>query len=271
MIYTAGIDIGSADSKAVILGNQEILSSHLIASGGNYKVAADRAMGEALAKSQLSMSDIAYSVSTGVGGAHASFSTQIVSDVSCQGRGVSFLFPSTRTVVDVGDLFSKAFRIGADGKATNFLISGKCAGASARSLKVMARVLQVRLDEIGELSLKSQERIEFNTGCAVFAETEVISRIAEGVTKEDLLAGIHRALAAQISTLVERLGIEEDYAVVGGGAKDIALVKALEDIAGLKLLVPDEPQLTAAIGAAIIAREELAAIRRSDGDRGNCC
>jgi len=153
------------------------------------------------------------------------------------------LFPSVRTIVDIGDLYSKAFRIDENGNLLRFLLSGKCAGGSARVLKV--------------LSLKSNKRVDFNTNCAVFAESEAVCRIAEGATKEDLLAGIHRALAAQLNGLAERVGVKKDYAVVGGGAKDEGLVRALEEVTGYPIIVPPEPQLTAALGAAIMAREAV--------------
>ncbi len=161
-----------------------------------------------------------------------------------------------KTVIDVGDLYTKVFRIDGNGNVHNFLLSGKCAGGSGRILQVIAKVLRIKVEEIGELSLKSQKRVEFNTGCAVFAESEAISRLSQEVKKEDLLAGIHRALAAQIESLAERIGIEREVAVVGGGARDVGLVKALEEIRGHDLLVPQNPHMTAALGAAIIAMEK---------------
>jgi predicted CoA-substrate-specific enzyme activase len=138
-----------------------------------------------------------------------------------------------------------------------FLLSGKCAGGSGRILQVIAKVLQVRVEEIGELSLKSKKRVDFNTGCAVFSESEAISRISQEVKKEDLLAGIHRALAAQINSLAERIGVEEDMAMVGGGARDVGLVRAMKEIRGHDVLVPLNPHLTAALGAALIAMENV--------------
>jgi len=128
---------------------------------------------------------------------------------------------------------------------------------------VIARVLQIDLKEIGELSLKSKKRIDFNTGCAVFAETEVVSRVAEGARKEDILAGMHRALAAKIQVLVERVGLKRDCALIGGGAKDIGLVKSIEEKLGFNLLVPEEPQIIAALGAALIAEEKLASVGKT--------
>jgi len=137
------------------------------------------------------------------------------------------------------------------------VLSGKCAGGSGRILQVIAKVLQVKIEEIGPLSLKSGKRVEFNTGCVVFAESEAVSRITEGASKEDLLAGIHRALAGQLHSLAERVGIEDNLAVVGGGAKDIGLIKALEETTGRTIVVPPEPQMTAALGAALFAAGAL--------------
>jgi predicted CoA-substrate-specific enzyme activase len=162
-----------------------------------------------------------------------------------------------KTVIDVGDLYTKVLRINSNGSVHNFLLSGKCAGGSGRILQVIAKVLQIKVEEIGELSLKSQKRVEFNTGCAVFAESEAISRLSQEVKKEDLLAGIHRALAAQIESLVERMGVELDVAIVGGGARDVGLVQALKEIRGHDILVPQNPHMTAALGAAIIAMDSV--------------
>jgi len=257
MACVLGIDIGSAFSKGILMCDGKVMGSRVIPSGGNYRYTAEKVREALLSKSKLSPEDILYTVATGYGAKNVSFANDVITDISCHSRGIFYLFPSVRTVVDVGDLFSKAFRIDERGNSLTFLLSGKCAGGSARVLQVIAKVLQVKVEEIGELSLTSQKRIDFNTGCAVFAETEAVSRIAEGASKEDLLAGIHRALAAQINSLAERVGIERDYALVGGGAQDVGLVKVVEEIVGFAIVVPEEPQLTAAIGAAVIAFERL--------------
>ncbi len=258
MVYAAGIDIGSAFSKAVIVAQGEIVSYHIMPSGGNYKLTADEVIKQALAKAKLSLKDIAYTVATGYGADNVSFAQQVVTDISCQGRGISHLFPSVRTVIDIGGQFTKVFKVDERGRATAFLLSEKCAAGSGRFLQVIAKVLQVNLEDIGELSLKSQKKVDFNTGCAVFAESEAISRIAEGASKEDILAGLHRTLAAKIQTMVQRLGIEPDCVVVGGGAKDVGLVKAIWEDIGRSLFVPEEPQLVAALGAALLAEEKAA-------------
>jgi predicted CoA-substrate-specific enzyme activase len=259
MIYVAGIDIGSAFSKAVVVGD-DLVSYAIIPSGGDYRVAADEVMKPVLTRANLSLGDIAYTVATGYGAAKVSFADEVVTEISCQAKGVSHLFPSVRTAIDIGGQFSKVFRVDDRGKATAFVLSEKCAAGSGRFLQVIARVLQIDLTEIGQLSLKSQKRVDFNTGCAVFAESEAVSRVAEGATKEDILAGVHRAMAAKTLNLVERVGLERDCALIGGGANDIGLVKSIEEALGLSLLVPEEPQVTAAFGAALIAEERAASI-----------
>ncbi len=260
MVFVLGIDIGSASSKGIALGDQGLSGSFECPSGGDFKLTAERIRKELLFQIGISASDISRTVATGYGSKLVTFADEVKSDIACHAKGISSLLPSVRTVIEVGDLYTKVLRIDGKGSVHNFLMSGKCAGGSGRILQVIAKVLQVKVEEIGELSLKSKKRVEFNTGCAVFAESEAISRLSQEVTKEDLLAGIHRALAAQINSLAERIGVEQDMAMVGGGARDLGLVQALKEIRGHDILVPQRPHLTAALGAALIAMKELGAI-----------
>jgi predicted CoA-substrate-specific enzyme activase len=255
MVFVVGIDIGSAQSKGVVLSESARLGSFECPSGGDFKLTAERIRKELLSQAGISTDDISRIVATGYGSKMVAFAEEVKPDIVCHGKGVSSLLPSVKTVIDVGDLYTRVFRMDGRGSVHNFLMSGKCAGGSGRILQVIAKVLQVRVEEIGELSLKSRKRVEFNTGCAVFAESEAISRLSQEVTKEDLLAGIHRALAAQINSLVERLGVEQDVAMVGGGARDVGLVQAFKEITGHDIHVPPGPHLTAALGAALIAME----------------
>jgi predicted CoA-substrate-specific enzyme activase len=272
MVYVAGVDIGSAFSKAVVMAGNKIIAYRVKPSGGNYRLTAEQVMEEALTKAKLSLKDIDYTVATGYGAANVSFSHGAASDISCLARGAYYLFPTARTAIDIGGQFTKVFKLDNRGRATTFLLSEKCAAGSGRFLQVIAKVLQIDLKDIGELSLKSRNRVDFNTGCAVFAESEAVSRIAEGAAKEDILAGLHRTLAAKVQAMVERLGIEPDCALVGGGAKDIGLVRSIEESLACRLpakawqaglLVPEEPQIVAALGAALIAGEKAAAIKTS--------
>lgn len=253
--FFLGMDMGSAHSKGILLDGKRIAVSYACPSGGDFRITAEKVLQEVLSRAGLSAHDIVYTVATGYGSKMALFANATVTDISAHAKGVIHLCPSVRTVVDVGDLYSKVFRMDEKGNLRNFLLSGKCAGGSARALTVIAKVLQLKVEEMGALALRSTTRVEFNTGCAVFAESEAVSRIAEGVAKEDLLAGLHRALASQLNALAERVGIERDYAVVGGGARNAGLVKALEDLNGFEILVPPKPHMTAALGAALIAAE----------------
>ena len=257
MRYCLGIDIGSANSKGVLMDDRELRASSYCPSGGDFRKTADKIKRELLSQAGLTSKDISHTVATGYGAKMVVFADKEITDISCHSKAISTLFPSVRTIVDFGDLYSKAFRIDGKGNLLNFLLSGKCAGGSARVLKVMAKVLQLDIEDLGELSLKAKKDVEFNTGCAVFAESEVISRVAEGFAKEDLLAAIHKALSAQCYSLAERLGIEKDFALTGGGARNKGLINAMRDLVGMDVKVPDAPHMTAALGAAILAGEAL--------------
>lgn len=248
-----GMDMGSARLKAMTLREGAIVSALEWSSGGNFAVTAEKARDSLLSKAGLCTDEIDYIMAAGYGSAAIGFSQGKKTDLACHCAGIHALLPSVRTIMDVGDLSSKVFQVDQDGNLQNFLISGKCAGGSGKVLPVIARVLQLKIGEIGALSLTSRNRVDFNTGCLVFAESEAISRVAEGVAREDLLAGIHRALAAQLKSLCERIGMEPPLGLVGGGARDIGLVKALSEATGMEIQVPPDPHMTAALGAALLA------------------
>jgi predicted CoA-substrate-specific enzyme activase len=254
MAYTLGIDIGSGFSKAVVCKNNLIRSYAIAPSGGNYRETAEKVIEEALGKVHLSSGDISSICTTGYGAAMAGLSDQTATDISCHAAGVHHLFPSARMVIDIGAQFSKAIRLDDTGRTTNFLLNEKCAGGSGKFLQIIARILHISIDEIGPLSMTSSKPVQFTTGCAVFAESEAVSRIAEGALGGDILAGIHKAMASKIVNLVTRVGLVETCVVTGGGAKDLGLVKTIEAELGVTVMVPDEPQITAALGAALIAR-----------------
>jgi predicted CoA-substrate-specific enzyme activase len=255
-----GLDIGSTYSKAVVLGGGDICGWAVIPSVGNYKSTAEKVLNNAVNKAGIGYDDITFIVATGYGAASVSHVDDIVNDMTCQGRGISYALPSVRTVADIGGQFSRVFRVDEKGRVVNFVFSEKCAAGSGRLLQVIARVLQVDIDELGDLSLKSKNKVDFTTSCAVFIESELVSRIAEGFLKEDIAAGIHRALASKVHVLMERIGFEPDYALVGGGARNIGLVKSFKEILQAEVLIPEHPQLIAALGAALIAEERAVKI-----------
>jgi len=263
-MYTLGIDIGSAFSKAVLCADGEIKAYAVTPSGGNYKETARKIAEESLKKACLSFSQLSHVVATGYGSAAIDFSDQSVTDISSQAKSIHRLFPKVETAIDIGGQFSKIIKIDEDGRVTNFILNEKCAAGSGKFLQVISRLLHIEIGDIGRVSLKSKEPVEFNTGCAVFAEAEAVSRIAEGALVEDILAGVHKAMASKIVNLVERTGPVGICAVTGGGAKDIGLVKAIEAELSVTLLVPEEPQVTAAYGAALLAAEKASASTRTN-------
>lgn len=257
MIYVAGIDSGAAYSKAVILGDGTMVSYHVMPSGNNYRGTAREVFQIALDKAGLKLPEIALIVSTGYGAANVPFEKEQITEISCQARAIGHLFPSARTVIDIGGQSTKIIKLDKQGRPADFMVNEKCAAGSGRFLQVIARVLGVPLEEIGPLSLKAKKVVKFTTSCAVFTESEAVSRVAEGAKKEDILAGVHNAIAIKVATMVERVRMEKDCVITGGGAKDIGLVKSVEENTACKLLVPPEPQITAALGAALIAWDRV--------------
>jgi (R)-2-hydroxyacyl-CoA dehydratese activating ATPase len=251
-----GIDIGSTSSKGILIDDNNTMVRHLQSSGINYRNSAEELKNELLKKAGLSDTDISYIVMTG----HTESVTvgnEYATDIRCFARGIHRVFPQAKTVIDVQGQSSQVILIGQAGQVKNFVISEKCAAGSGRFMDVVANVLRIKIEEIGKMSLAAKNPVVFTTGCAVFGESEAISRVAEGISKEDILAGVHQALAEKISALVNRLGLEEPCAMGGGGALNIGLIKSLEKKLGIRLLVPPEPQFITALGAAIIAREKV--------------
>lgn len=252
MSWYIGIDIGSAYSKGVIIKDFELAAAHVIISGANYRKSAEVIRTELIRQVNLSQHDIASTVATGIGADNVHFAGRTASDIVCTARGISNIFPQARTVIDVASQSSKVIRLSGEGKVVNFAVSEKCAGGSGRFIEVIANVLRTDLNDFGALSARSKHPITFSTGCAVFGESEAITRISEGIPKEDIAAGVNKALAGKISSVVKKLKLEEPCAICGGGALSNALVKTVEDELNTTLLVPQNPRLMTALGAAII-------------------
>jgi predicted CoA-substrate-specific enzyme activase len=249
-----GIDIGSTTSKGVITRGNELVAYSLLPSGANYGVVAQKLREELLTRANLSPEDIACTVATGQGAGRVPFSTQQVVDIRCCARGINSIFPSVRTVIDVGGQSSQVIRLNEMGRVINFVASEKCAAGSGRFLQIIANVLRIDFKDVGPLSLKSKNPVTFTTGCAVFGESEAISRVCEGIPKEDIIAGVHRALASKICALIDRVGLEAQCAISGGGGLDIGLIRSVERELGVQLLVPPQPQIVTALGAALMEK-----------------
>jgi (R)-2-hydroxyacyl-CoA dehydratese activating ATPase len=256
MAWFMGIDIGSGTSKGVITNNGRLEVYHMLASGVNYRSVSLKLREEILTKAGLVAEDIARTVTTGHGAGIIPFSTQHVADIQCCARGINCFFPSVRMVIDVQSQSSQVIQVDENGRVTGFAVSEACASGSGCFIEAIANVLQLKLEDIGPLSLNAKNPVTFTTGCAVFGESEVISRVAEGISKEDILAGVHKALAGRISALIERVGLKEPCAISGGGGLNVGLIKRIEEL-GVHLLVPPQPQIVNALGAAKIAGERV--------------
>jgi len=253
MSWSMGIDIGSAYSKGVITRDFDLAASHIILSGANYRASAEAIRAELIANAGLNPSDVTHAAATGSGADNVPFATRKVSDIVCTARGTNHVFPRARTVIDIGSQSARVVKLDEEGTVTNFTISERCAAGSGRFVEVIANVLRVNLNDFSSLAARSKNPITFSTGCAVFGESEAITRVSEDVPKEDIAAGVNKALAGKISSLVKKLKLEQPCAVCGGGALNAALITAIEEELHTKLLVPLQPQLVTAIGAAIIA------------------
>jgi predicted CoA-substrate-specific enzyme activase len=251
--YFAGVDIGSTMTKVVIM-NQATLASVIGPTGPEHRKLANRVMEEALAEAKLAFEDITYVVATGYGRINVPFADKQITEISCHARGVAHLLPEVRTVIDIGGQDSKGIKL-KEGRVVDFVMNDKCAAGTGRFLEVTAEELGISLEDMGRLSLKAENRVEISSTCTVFAAQEVVAKLSEGVALPDIIAGLHEAIAIRIYGMVRRLKIEREVALTGGGAKNIGLVKALEAKLGFPVLVPSEPLITGAIGAALLGKD----------------
>ena len=254
MAWFMGIDIGSAYSKGVIIRDSELAAYRVIPSGANYQTTAETIRQELLSQANLTQDDITDAVATGTGAANVTFASHKASEIICTARGINGVFPQVKTAIEVAGQSSKVIKINEQGMVTDFTVSEKCAAGSGRFIDVIANVLRIDLKNFGPLSLKSKQPVTFGTGCAVFGESEAITRVAEGIPKEDIAAGVNQALASKISSLAKKIKLEEPCAICGGGALNTGLINAVEQELHIQLLVPPQPQIIGALGAAIIAR-----------------
>jgi len=214
----------------------------------------------------LKLNDIDYIVATGYGRVNVPFADKQITEIKCHMKGVTSLFPEARTIIDVGGQDAKGIKT-KNGRIENFIMNNRCAAGTGRFLEIMADVLGVDIKEIGPESLKSDEHIKISSTCSIFAQQEVIRYLSEGINFRNILNGLHDSVAYRISNMVRTLGIEREIVLTGGGAKNVGLIRAFEDRLGEPMLIPDEPLITGALGAAVLAREEL--IKGNVADKNN--
>jgi predicted CoA-substrate-specific enzyme activase len=252
--YFAGLDIGSTMTKAVILGDG-IIASVIGPTGPEQRRLANKVMEESLHRADIPFASITYIVSTGYGRINVPFADKQVTEITCHAKGVVSLFPRARTIIDIGGQDSKAITVDPTGRPTNFIMNDKCAAGSGRFVEVIADSLGIDLNRVGDISLQSSHPAQISNICTIWAQQEVAARLAEGVPVPDLLAGVHRSLADRVARMAKRLKIEPDVILTGGGGKNKGLVRALREQLGCEIIVPPEPLITGALGAALIGKD----------------
>jgi predicted CoA-substrate-specific enzyme activase len=258
-MHFAGIDIGSTMTKAVIIDADGIMVSSVIGpTGAEHRHLALTVMDEAIQKAGLTFGQLDFIVSTGYGRINVPFADKQITEITCHARSIRKLFPAVRTIIDIGGQDSKGIKLDSDGKVINFIMNDKCAAGTGRFLEVIAEALGIKLTEMGGLSLEAKQYVKISNTCTVFAEHEVTTKLTDGATIPEIVAGLHEAFAGRVVNMVRNLGIEKEVVVTGGGAKNIGLIKAIEDKVGFPVLVPTEPLLTGALGAALLGKDFVA-------------
>jgi len=252
-MIVAGIDIGSITAKAAVLSDGRILGSKVAFTGYNARQASDKIFEDLLSELGLDALSVERVVSTGYGRNSVTCADKAITEIICHGAGAYYLNPKVRTVIDVGGQDSKILAVNSDGTVKDFAMNDKCAAGTGRFLEVMARAMESDLDDFGTLSLRSDSPSKISSICTVFAESEVISLIAKGESREDIIAGIHESVASRISSMARRVGVKEPVMMTGGVARNIGVVRALEKTLGVSIGVSEFAQVNGAIGAAVMA------------------
>lgn len=256
-VITAGIDMGAKNVKVVILKDDKILSKGLILGGFDQKASAEKVFNETLQKAGLSHDNIEHVVATGAGKDVAPYANEEISMMGADALGGAFLFPSARTVIDVGAEEGRAVKCDEKGKMLDFVINERCAAGAGTFVEAMSRALEVKLEELGPLSLKAEKAVPMNAQCTIFAESEVVSLIHAKTPKADISRAIHDAIADRIASMTRRLGVQRDVVLVGGVAKNAGFIESLKRALGVDLLVPDEPDFVGALGAALAPTRKI--------------
>ena len=254
-MYFAGIDIGSTMTKIVLTQrDHRVLSAIKGPTGPEHRQLANEVMKMALEQANLQLDEISYVVATGYGRLNVPFADRQITELTCHARGVSSLFTNVRTAIDIGGQDAKCMKIN-NGKMVDFVMNDKCAAGTGRFLEIIAATLGVKVEQLGDISLKPTKKLQISSFCTIFAQQEVVTRLSDGENLEDIIAGLHDALASRVAGLARRLKIEPDVVLTGGVAKNAGIVKAMKENLGCELLIPEDPLLTGALGAAILAKE----------------
>ncbi|MBT3357484.1 MAG: 2-hydroxyglutaryl-CoA dehydratase [Euryarchaeota archaeon] len=259
MIYTSGVDVGSTQTKAVIIDeNRKIVGRALNDTGADVMVAAQTAFDNALAESGVKSDAVKYVIGTGYGRYRVTFGDDQVTEISCHGRGAVHMFPGTRTVIDMGGQDTKAIAVSDTGEIVDFCMNDKCAAGTGRFLGAASAALDIPLSDLGPTALRATRPVRISTTCTVFAETEILSWLGKGKKIEDILMGVHQSISSRSIGLLRRVGINEEVSFTGGVAKNLGMVEVLNKNMGLKMNVSDDSHYMGALGAALYAMDRVA-------------
>lgn len=263
MAYAAGVDVGSTQTKAVIIDEQgRIVGRSLIETGANVVKAADNAYNIALREQKISEDEVEYVIGTGYGRYRVTFGNSQVTEISCHGRGAVHMFPNTRTVLDMGGQDTKAIRVSPSGEIDDFCMNDKCAAGTGRFLGAASSALDIPLDDLGATALAHTNPVRISTTCTVFAESEVLAWLGKGKKVQDILWGVHQSIAVRSYSLLRRVGIEDEITFTGGVARNIAMIKAMEEKLGTTMNVSEESHYMGALGAALYAFDQIKSSRQ---------
>jgi len=262
MIYAAGIDVGSTQTKGIILNDKfEIVARALTDTGAYVTRAAEKCFVEALQASGVKREEVAYVVGTGYGRYKVTFGDAQITEISCHARGAVHMFPGTRTVLDMGGQDTKAIRVRENGEVIDFCMNDKCAAGTGRFLQAAAFALEIPLNELGPTALRADKPVPITTSCTVFAESEVLSWLGKGKKIDDILLGVHRSIGTRSMALLRRVGIEEQVTFTGGVTRNEGMVQVMNEMLGFKVNVSEESHLMGALGAALFALDRVLASR----------
>jgi predicted CoA-substrate-specific enzyme activase len=262
MRYSGGVDVGSTQTKAVVIDEaRRIVGRSLIMTGSNVVTAAQEAFQAALDDGVVREADVGYVIGTGYGRYKVTFGNDQVTEISCHARGAAHLFPGTRTVLDMGGQDTKAIRVTETGDVLDFCMNDKCAAGTGRFLGAASAALEIPLPDLGPTALKAERAVKISTTCTVFAESEILSWLGKGRKVEEILLGVHRSIASRSVGLLRRVGIESEVTFTGGVAKNTGMIKTLEEGLGLKVNVSEESHYMGALGAALFALDHIHASR----------
>ncbi|MEX2609766.1 MAG: acyl-CoA dehydratase activase [Gemmatimonadota bacterium] len=258
MAYAAGVDVGSTQTKAVVISEERrIVARALVETGANVIRAAETAFQQALEAGGLQEEEVEYVVGTGYGRYKVTFGNTQVTEISCHGRGAVHMFPATRTVVDMGGQDTKAISVAPTGEIVDFCMNDKCAAGTGRFLGAASRALDIPLEDLGATALRGERPVKISTTCTVFAESEVLSWLGKGKKIEDILLGVHQSIAARSAGLLRRVGINEEVTFTGGVARNQAMIATLNERLGVEMNVSDDSHFMGALGAALFALDHV--------------